>query len=351
MLSALPAPVVDRVIRLAEAGRLGDGLLRFGVRNLVASRARDEARIGRTAAEFARAMREQPVAVHTTDANVQHYEVPAEFFAHVLGPRLKYSCAWFGDGVQDLADAEDAMLALTCDRAGIEDGMRILDLGCGWGSFTTWAAEHYPNARILAVSNSRTQRAFIRDRCAKRGLDRVEVVTANAAALDFEEGRFDRVVSVEMFEHMRNWHELYRRIARWLTPDGRFFQHVFCHRAHPYWFEADSEADWMEGNFFSGGIMPSFDLPAHVGGGLAVEKQWKVGGAHYARTSEAWLERTDRFRDELVRIFRAHPDVDPHVAVQRWRMFFIACAELFGHADGEEWFVGHYRLRPSGERG
>lgn len=344
--------VVGRGIALAEAGRVPDAIVRFAIRRIVALRAREEARTARSAREFARAMRAQPVLTHAAEANRQHYEVPAELFERVLGPRLKYSCAWFADDHGDLARAEEEMLALTCERAGLEDGMRVLDLGCGWGSLSTFVAERFPRARVLAVSNSRTQRAFLLDRCAKRGLANVEVRTADAALLELPAAGFDRVVSVEMFEHVRDWHALYARIARWLAPDGRFFQHVFCHRAHPYRFEDEGGTDWMARNFFSGGIMPSFDLPEAVGGALAVEARWRVSGTHYARTAEAWLARADAQRDALRRVLAAAggADVDAARALQRWRMFFMACAELFAFRDGEEWLVGHYLLRPTERR-
>lgn len=346
MASALVDSWFAKGVALAEAGVVPDPLLRRAMRAIVAQRARGEARARRTAADFARAMEDAPILTHARAANQQHYEVPPAFFEHALGPRLKYSCSLFADRSRDLAAAEEAMLALTCERAGIEDGMRILDLGCGWGSFSTYAAERFPNARILAISNSHAQRAFILDRCAKRGIDRVDVRTANAAELELEPGSFDRVVSIEMFEHVRNWRTLYDRIASWLAPQGRFFQHVFCHRLHPYPFEDDGEADWMARNFFSGGIMPSFDLPAAIGGSLEVEASWKVAGVHYARTADAWLELLDSRRSEVLEVFRSDGVADPARAVQRWRMFFMACAELFAFRGGDEWFVGHYRLRP-----
>jgi len=334
-------------IRLAEAGRVPDALIRFAIRRIVGDRARSEARQARTTREFAEEMASQPVAIATAEANEQHYEVSPAFFETVLGPRLKYSCADFSNGVRDLATAEDQMLALSCKRAGLQDGMRVLDLGCGWGSMSTWIGEHYPGCQVLAVSNSSAQRAFILDRCAKRGLDQIDVITANAATLELEGSQFDRVISVEMFEHMRNWPELYRRIDRWLAPGGRFFQHVFCHREHPYFFEDDGEADWMARNFFSGGIMPSRDLPSAIEGPLEVERSWCVGGQHYAQTSRAWLEQLDDHRAEVLEALVTHPD-GPQVALQRWRLFFMACEELFGFREGNEWFVGHYRLKSSG---
>jgi len=281
-LSPVPAPIVALGIDAAEQGRIPDALLRFGIRQLCAGRARQEARAGTSAERFAAGLAPSPIAVHTAEANQQHYEVPTSFFERVLGPYLKYSACLYADpgsdGVYDprprsLAEAEEAMLALSCERAGLEDGMRVLDLGCGWGSLTTWIAERHPSCRILAVSNSRTQRAWIESRCAERDLHNVDAITADAAGLELDEGAFDRVVSVEMFEHMRNWPSLFDRISRWLVPDGRFFLHVFCHRAHPYRYEDEGEPDWMARNFFSGGIMPSFDLPGVVDSGLELESR------------------------------------------------------------------------------
>lgn len=348
MPDSLSARALRGATRLAEAGRLPDSWIRLGIRAMVADRARGEARAARTSRVFAEWMRSQPVAIATDEANDQHYAVAPAFFETVLGPRLKYSCCDYSSGASTLPEAEDAMLATSCERAGIEDGMRVLDLGCGWGSMTTWIAEHFPNCEVLAVSNSSAQRGFITDRCAKRGFENVEVITANAATLELEEDRFDRVVSVEMFEHMRNWPELYTRIACWLAPGGRFFQHVFCHRQHPYPFEDDGEADWMARNFFSGGIMPSRDLPNAVAvdnpGTLEVERSWSVSGVDYARTSRAWLERLDAHRSDALGALAGHPD-GAEIALGRWRLFFMACEELFAYRGGTEWLVGHYRLR------
>jgi cyclopropane-fatty-acyl-phospholipid synthase len=341
---SLVANLIGQSTRLAERGLVPDPILRAAIRQLVRTRAADERRTATTTAAFARQMQALPIAVETDAANRQHYEVAPAFFERVLGPRLKYSCAEFAEDVEELSHAEDAMLARSCARAGLDDGMTVLDLGCGWGSMSTWIAEHYPHCNILAVSNSHTHRIFILDRCAKRGFDRVEVITANAATLDLAGGCFDRVISVEMFEHMRNWPALYERISRWLVPDGRFFQHVFCHARHPYFFEDEGSADWMARHFFSGGIMPSYDLPQLLDAALEIEDRWRVDGRHYARTSRAWLERLDAQHGPLLQILGDHPD-GPEIALQRWRMFFMACEELFGFRRGSEWFVGHYLLR------
>lgn len=347
------APLMGWGVEAAETGRLPDFVLRAAIRFLCGARSRQERAIGRTSAAFAEQMATAPVAIHTVEANAQHYEVPTALFREVLGPYMKYSaCDW--TDAATLEAAERRTLALTCERAGLEDGMRVLDLGCGWGSFTTWVAEHYPRCHVTAVSNSRTQRAYIEERCARLGYAPVEVVTADAATFDLGRDRFDRVVSVEMFEHMRNWGVLFDRIAAALTSDGAFFQHVFCHRDHPYLFEDEGEPDWMARNFFSGGTMPSFDLPRHVKSGLAVERQWRLDGRDYARTLRAWLDRLDARRDEAIAVFRDDSsneadEAGARRAVQRWRMFFMACEELFAYDHGREWFVVHTLMRPHAE--
>ena len=336
-------------IELAERRMLPDPVVRVGMRRLLGRRLRDERRRellrrGSSIEAFVEDMRSEPIAVATRDANEQHYELPAEFFATVLGPYLKYSsCFWDAD-VRDLAGAEERMLELTSERAGIEDGMDILDLGCGWGSLSMWVARHFPDCRVLAVSNSRSQAEFIRARCAAEGLDRVEVETADMNEFDTDR-RFDRVVSVEMFEHMRNWERLFERVAGWLRPDGAFFQHVFCHDRFAYLYSDDGAADWMARHFFTGGIMPSADLPRRFDAHLEVADQWRVGGEHYSLTLEAWLDAMDRGRDRLLPVFAATYGEESERWFARWRMFFMACSELFRYRDGTEWFVAHTLMR------
>ena len=299
-------------------------------------------------AALVEAMRAAPVAVHTEAANRQHYEVPAAFFELVLGPRLKYSaCLWPEDDTP-LAAAEEAMLALTCGRAELADGQRILELGCGWGSLTLWMAEHYPASRIIAVSNAHSQAGFIRARAAERGLGNVDCVVADVR--EFDPGRgFDRVVSIEMFEHMRNWDALMRRIAGWLLPDGKLFIHIFCHRDCPYFFQAEGAGDWMGRHFFTGGLMPSEDLPRQFQENLVLEEHWRIDGRHYARTCRAWLQRLDAHRAAARDVLSTeYGTAGAARKVQRWRLFFMACEELFAWNGGGEWFVSHYRF---GNRG
>jgi cyclopropane-fatty-acyl-phospholipid synthase len=291
---------------------------------------------------WATRLRHSPVALVPELANEQHYEVDADFFRLTLGPRLKYSCALFPKGVRDLATAEERMLELTCRRADLQDGMRILDLGCGWGSTALYAAEHYPQASIVAVSNSKLQREFILGRARERGLGNVQVLTADINAFA-PEGRFDRVVSVEMFEHVRNYAELMQRIASWLEPAGKLFVHLFAHRTTAYPYEDRGAGDWMARHFFSGGQMPSHDLLLRFQDDLELEKRWRVSGNHYRRTAAAWLDRLDANREGVLQsLGRTYGREEARLWLRRWRLFYMGCEELFGFANGAEWGVSHY---------
>ena len=332
---------------IAEAGLLPDSLIRFGIRRMLAERLRDLAGSTPVAQQaFLAACRRGPIALVPDLANEQHYEVPPAFFERVLGPQLKYSCCLWDPGVATLAEAEDRMLALSCERAGIRDGMAVLDLGCGWGSLSLHVAARFPACRVLAVSNSKPQREFILARAAQRGLANVAVVTADVNHFEAPQ-RFDRVVSIEMFEHVRNHEALLARIAGWLEPEGRLFVHHFCHREQAYPYEDAGTSDWMARHFFSGGMMPSEDWLQHFERDLVAVNRWRVGGIHYARTSFAWLANLDAQRAALRPIFAAaYGERDAKRWMQRWRLFFLACAELFAYRDGGEWFVTHQLLAP-----
>lgn len=325
-------------VALAERGFVATPLLRSAIRRLCAQRLSELEQQGGLES-FLDAGRGAPVALVPEEANAQHYEVPAEFFRLVLGPHRKYSSAIWPEGVRTLAAAEDAMLALTCQRAALEDGQEILELGCGWGSLSLYMARRYPNARIVAVSNSRSQRAFIESVAPPN----LRVITADMNMFD-PGRRFDRVVSVEMFEHMRAWSILLGRVSDWLKDDGQLFVHVFCHQREAYTYETEGADNWMGRYFFSGGIMPSFGLLPAVADAFTLEDQWWIDGTHYQRTAAAWRRNMERRRREVQGVLRAHYGAEASRWYHRWRMFFLACEELFGYAGGAEWGVGHYRL-------
>jgi cyclopropane-fatty-acyl-phospholipid synthase len=327
--------IADAVV---DRGLLPDPVLRAAIRLNCALRLRSERRRGATAEQFAAQARRAPIALVPEKANEQHYEVPASFFRLCLGPRLKYSACFWPEGVESLTGAEEAMLDLTCRRAGIEDGMDVLDLGCGWGSLSFWLRERYPATRVLAVSNSAGQRAFIEAEAARRSVGGLDVVTADANVFTTDR-RFDRIVSVEMLEHVRNHEAFLARAATWLHPGGRLFAHVFAHRRLAYAFD-DS---WMARTFFSGGTMPAHDLLPLYQRHLRLVESWALGGMHYCRTAEAWLERLDANTVQARGVLAdLHGTDRAEVWLARWRTFFLACAELFGYRGGTEWIVSHH---------
>ncbi len=345
------------LIDLCERGYIPDGLSRLGMRQLMKQRLVDEAsgdgeqrsqRFNRFLAE----LRSSPIAVETGAANEQHYEVPAQFFHRHLGPRLKYSCALYPTGNETLAQAEELMLNLYAERAGLQDGQRMLDLGCGWGSLSLWLAERYPNSQVVGLSNSNGQREFILKRAAERGLNNLTILTGNIVDFEFPavgvNGGFDRVLSIEMFEHMKNYGLLLAKIARWMNDDAKLFIHIFVHKLLAYHFQVANQTDWMSQYFFTGGTMPSENLLLNFQDDVRLEQQWWVGGTHYERTSNHWLAGMDAHKDEIMEIFRRGYGKDAAIWVQRWRMFYMAVAELFGYAGGNEWGVAHYRFAKRG---
>ena len=344
--------VSNLAINWTEQGLIPDAVIRAGVRHLCKQRLAeihaDDVEASSAAFEqFVLHMNAAELALLPHKANEQHYEVPSAFFAVALGEHRRYSACFWPHGVSSLDDAEAAALDVTCERAGIENGQGILELGCGWGSLTLWMAEQYPASCITAVSNSRSQREYILREAARRGLQNVDIITCDMNVF-ITEARFDRIVSVEMFEHMRNWRALFARVHDWLKPGGRFFMHVFCHRSTPYEFVDSGPSDWMGRYFFSGGMMPSDDLALRFQEHLHLVQRWRWDGRHYEKTANAWLANVDARRDQVMPILAALYGADAATQwLQRWRIFFMACAELFGYNRGQEWWVGHYLFERS----
>ena len=336
-----------RAVSWVEQGLVPDRVVRLGIRRLLKERLAEVHAADAEAAEqanqaFIEEMRRAPIALVPEKANEQHYEVPAEFFAAALGPHRKYSSCWWGDGVEDLVQAEAAALRITCERAGLRDGQDVLELGCGWGSLSLWMADRYRNSHVTAVSNSHSQRRYIEEQAQARGLVNLQVITCDINQFDTRAGHFDRVVSVEMFEHLRNWPHVFARVAGWLKPEGRFFMHVFAHRGAPYAFVERDASDWMSRHFFSGGMMPGDDLALNFQDDLRLIKRWRWDGTHYQKTAEAWLRNMDESRAALMPLMVATYGDAADAWWQRWRLFFMSVAELFGYENGQQWLVSHY---------
>jgi len=335
------------LLSLAEKGYMPDLIIRSGIRHLCLQRLSEISSANCESASqirqrFFESMRVSEIAPLPEMANAQHYEVPADFFDLVLGTNRKYSSCYWPDGVNTLDDSEKKALIETAQHADLKDGQSILELGCGWGSLSLWMARNFPNSQITSISNSNSQREFITSEAAKLGLKNLKVITCDMNRFEIN-ASFDRIVSVEMFEHMRNYEVLFARLNDWLKPDGKFMMHIFCHRNIPYAFDVNGEDDWMSQFFFSGGFMPSDDTPLQFQKDLRICKQWRWSGQHYEKTANAWLENMDRNIGPIKKIFeQCYGKKDAQLWIQRWRIFFMACAELFGFNQGQEWWVSHY---------
>jgi cyclopropane-fatty-acyl-phospholipid synthase len=340
---------------LLEKNILPDWLVRIGIRRLLAQRIKEESDGDRPRVpleQYVHDLKHRPIAEDTRAANEEHYEVPTAFFLRCLGKRLKYSGCLYPTGNETLDQAEEAMLALYVERARLADGQDILELGCGWGSFSLYMAEHFPNSRITGVSNSRTQKEFIDSEARKRGFKNLRIITCDMNSFDIDAGGFDRVVSVEMFEHMKNYQALMAGVARWLRPGGLLFVHIFTHKNLAYHFVAKDDSDWMARYFFTGGQMPSHELLMQFQERLSLVSDWKVNGSHYQKTAEHWLVNMDRNRDEIMPLFR--DTYGPEHATKwwvYWRVFYMSCAELWGFRRGEEWIVSHYLFKKAEAQG
>ncbi|ORY03613.1 methyltransferase domain-containing protein [Basidiobolus meristosporus CBS 931.73] len=349
-LDWVPTPPPTWYEPLLDNGLLPDIALRTGIRQLLGIRLAEINGNGAEASnmekkmDYIKSLKERPIALHTTEANKQHYEVPTEFFQYTLGKRMKYSCCLFPTGTESLNEAEELMLESYCVKARLQDGMKILDLGCGWGSLSLFLAQKYPNSQITGLSNSSTQKTYIQDRAEERGIKNLHIITADINEYQNQDLQFDRILSIEMFEHMKNYKQLLHKTSGWLKDDGLLFVHIFCHKHIPYDFVTEDDHSWMAEYFFTGGTMPSSDLFLYFQDDLTIVDQWFVDGTHYGRTSEAWLKVLDSNREKVLPILSKTygGEKEGKVWLNRWRVFYLACAELFSFRNGQEWGVSHY---------
>ena len=331
------------LIQAVEKGLVPHFILKMGIRNLLKKRL---AEIQENSHFHKQGIIEKldkiPMAIETDIANQQHYELPTKFFTYVLGKNLKYSCSFYSKTVKSLDEAEDNMLNLYCERTQLKDGMHILELGCGWGSLTLFMARKFPKAHITAISNSKSQCQFIENKMKAQSLNNVKVITTDINDFHIQE-QFDRVISIEMFEHVRNYKSLFKNIKKWLKDDGKLFVHIFCHKEATYFFETKGDDNWMGKYFFTGGIMPSFDLFEKVQNDLKLIEKWKINGVHYQKTSQAWFFKMAENKEQIMEVMKqTYGKSEAYRWFNRWKIFFASCAELFGYDNGHEWFVGHY---------
>jgi len=333
-------------IQFAEKGLLPYWLIRYGIRKRLQKKLEfEKSNANLRQAALVDMLRETAIAENTREANEQHYEVPTDFFRTILGPHLKYSCGLWDEHTRSLEDAERASLELVAERAQLKNDQSILELGCGWGSFSLWAAKRFPHSSITAVSNSSTQGDYIRRQATRQGLQNLHVITADMNAFEPHEP-FDRIVSIEMFEHMRNYEQLLERISHWLQDDGFLFVHIFTHRQFAYTFDAEEKDEWMARHFFTGGVMPSHDLLTHFDKHLKIEERWHLNGLHYSKTLEAWLDQLNKQEEQVRQLFNdCYGSEHATTWIWRWRLFILACSELFAYREGKEWGVSHYRFK------
>lgn len=337
----------QRAINWVEQGYIPDSIIRKGIQRLLKTRLKDIAAAdGETSnqvkTQFIKTMSQAPIALSPDKANEQHYEVPAEFYERVLGKHNKYSCCYWDENTTNLDQAEQKALQLSGQHAQLENGQSILELGCGWGSLTLWMANQYPDSQITAVSNSHSQKKHIEQLAAIQGINNISVITCDMNEFETT-AKFDRVVSIEMFEHMRNWSLLFNKVADWLNDNGKFFMHVFSHHSTPYLFEVNDSSDWMSEYFFTGGLMPCDDLALHFQNDLSINNSWAWNGDHYAKTANAWLQNMDQHKQQLMPLISKTYGADQtQIWWMRWRIFFMACTELFAYEQGQQWHVMHY---------